>query len=197
MRGFKFEHIIILSLGILLLWFTQCRRVDPIVDEIVKTEVIVKWDTVQVEKTEYVPKIVEKVIINIDTFSTPIDTVSVLKDYYAKYFYTDTIQIDTLGSIIVNDTVSRNLISFRDVQSNIFIPTTTVTNTVYLYKREFFGGISIGGMINPVQSESPIDYISGELMYVNKKRNVYGFGLGIDSDFHPIISGRMYWKIGK
>ncbi len=197
MRGFKFEHIIILSLGILLLWFTQCRRVDPIVDEIVKTEVIVKWDTVQVEKTEYIPKIVEKVIINIDTFSTPIDTVSVLKDYYAKYFYTDTIQIDTLGSIIVNDTVSRNLISFRDVQSNIFIPTTTVTNTVYLYKREFFGGISIGGMINPVQSESPIDYISGELMYVNKKRNVYGFGLGIDSDFHPIISGRMYWKIGK
>ena len=197
MRGFKFEHIIILSLGILLLWFTQCRRVDPIVDEIVRTEVIVKWDTVQVEKTEYIPKIVEKVIINIDTFSTPIDTVSVLKDYYAKYFYTDTIQIDTLGSIIVNDTVSRNLISFRDVQSNIFIPTTTVTNTVYLYKREFFGGISIGGMINPVQSESPIDYISGELMYVNKKRNVYGFGLGIDSDFHPIISGRMYWKIGK
>ena len=197
MRGFKFEHIIILSLGILLLWFTQCRRVDPIVDEVVKTEVIVKWDTVQVEKTEYIPKIVEKVIINIDTFSTPIDTVSVLKDYYAKYFYTDTIQIDTLGSIIVNDTVSRNLISFRDVQSNIFIPTTTVTNTVYLYKREFFGGISIGGMINPVQSESPIDYISGELMYVNKKRNVYGFGLGIDSDFHPIISGRMYWKIGK
>lgn len=197
MRGFKFEHIIILSLGILLLWLTQCRRVDPIVDEIVKTEVVVKWDTVEVEKTEYVPKIVEKVVINIDTFSTPIDTVSVLKDYYAKYFYTDTIQVDTLGSIIVNDTITRNLISFRDVQSNIFIPTTTVTNTVYLYRREFFGGISIGGMINPVQSESPIDYISGELMYVNKKRNVYGFGLGIDSDFHPIISGRMYWKIGK
>jgi len=197
MRGFKFEHIIILSLGILLLWLTQCRRVDPIVDEIVKTEVVVKWDTVKVEKTEYVPKIVEKVVINIDTFSTPIDTVSVLKDYYAKYFYTDTIQVDTLGSIIVNDTITRNLISFRDVQSNIFIPTTTVTNTVYLYRRELFGGISIGGMINPVQSESPIDYISGELMYVNKKRNVYGFGLGIDSDFHPIISGRMYWKIGK
>jgi hypothetical protein len=197
MRGFKFEHIVILLLGGCLLWITQCRRTDPIVDEIVKTEVIVKWDTVKVEKTEYVPKIVEKVVINIDTFSTPIDTVSVLKDYYAKYFYTDTIQIDTLGSIIVNDTITRNLISFRDVQSNIFIPTTTVTNTVYLYRRELFGGISIGGMINPVQSESPIDYISGELMYVNKKRNVYGFGLGIDSDFHPIISGRMYWKIGK
>jgi hypothetical protein len=52
-------------------------------------------------------------------------------------------------------------------------------------------------MINPVQDESPINYISGELMYVNKKRNVYGFGLGVDKDFLPIVSGRLYWKIGK
>jgi hypothetical protein len=52
-------------------------------------------------------------------------------------------------------------------------------------------------MINPVQNESPINYVSGELMYVNKKRNVYGFGLGVDKDFFPIISGRLYWKIGK
>ena len=27
---------------------------------------------------------------------------------------------------------------------DIFIPTTTITNTVYLYKREFYGGVSVG-----------------------------------------------------
>ena len=190
------QTLLVVVLAALLFFQRGCSSTPPVEPKVI-TEVVTKWDTVKVEQTEYVPQIIEKVVINIDTFSTPIDTVSVLKDYYAKYFYTDTIQLDTLGSIIVNDTITRNLISFRDVQSNIFIPTTTITNTTYLYKRELFWGVAVGGMINPVQNESPINYISGELMYVNKKRNVYGFGLGVDKDFFPIISGRLYWKIGK
>lgn len=198
MKGYfkNIQTLLVVVLAALLFFQRGCSSTPPVEPKVI-TEVVTKWDTVKVEQTEYVPQIIEKVVVNIDTFSTPIDTVSVLKDYYAKYFYTDTIQLDTLGSIIVNDTITRNLISFRDVQSNIFIPTTTITNTTYLYKREFFGGISVGGMINPVQNESPINYISGELMYVNKKRNVYGFGLGVDKDFFPIVSGRLYWKIGK
>ena len=190
------QTLLVVVLAALLFLQRGCSSTPPVEPKVI-TEVVTKWDTVKIEQTEYVPQIIEKVVVNIDTFSTPIDTVSVLKDYYAKYFYTDTIQLDTLGSIIVNDTITRNLISFRDVQSDIFIPTTTITNTVYLYKREFYGGVSVGGMINPVQNESPINYISGELMYVNKKRNVYGFGLGVDKDFLPIVSGRLYWKIGK
>ena len=191
MRGFKFEHIVILILGGLLLWLTQCRRSEPVVDEIIKTEVVTKWDTVEVEKTEYVPKIIEKVVVNIDTFTAPIDTVSVLEDYYAKYFYTDTIQIDTLGSVVINDTITRNLISFRDVQSNIFIPTTTITNTVYLNRREFYGGISLTGQ--PTQ----LDFINGELLYKGKKRNAYGIGVGINNELVPIYTFKVFWKIGK
>ena len=191
MRGFKFEHIVILVLGVALLWLTQCRRTEPIVDEIIKTEVVTKWDTVEVAKTEYVPKIIEKVVVNIDTFNAPIDTVSVLEDYYAKYFYTDTIQIDTLGSVVINDTITRNLISFRDVQSNIFIPTTTITNTVYLNRREFYGGISLTGQ--PTQ----LDFINGELLYRGKKRNAYGIGVGINQELVPIYTFKVFWKIGK
>ena len=198
MKGYfkNIQTLLVVVLAALLFFQRGCSSTPPVEPKVI-TEVVTKWDTVKVEQTEYVPQIIEKVVVNIDTFSTPIDTVSVLKDYYAKYFYTDTIQLDTLGSIIVNDTITRNLISFRDVQSNIFIPTTTITNTTYLYKRELFWGVAVGGMINPVQNESPINYISGELMYVNKKRNVYGFGLGVDKDFFPIVSGRLYWKIGK
>ena len=191
MRRFTFEHIVILILGVCLLWLTQCRRTEPIIEEIVKTEVVTKWDTVEVAKTEYVPKIVERVVVDIDTFSTPIDTVSVLKDYYAKYFYTDTIQIDTLGSIVINDTITRNLIAMRDVQSNIFIPTTTITNTVYLNRREFYGGISLTGQ--PTQ----LDFINGELLYKGKKRNAYGIGVGINNELVPIYTFKVFWKIGK
>ena len=184
------QTLLIVVLAVLLFLQRSCSSTPPVEPKVI-TEIVTHWDTVKVETTEYVPKIVEKVVVNIDTFSAPIDTVSVLKDYYAKYFYTDTIQIDTLGSIIINDTITRNLIAMRDVQSNIFIPTTTITNTVYLYKREFFGGISVGGNPQMIQN------INGEFLYVNKKRNAYGFGVGLDPNFQPIYTVRMYWKIGK
>ena len=190
------QTLLVVVLAALLFLQRGCSSTPPVEPEVI-TEVVTQWDTIRVAEKEYVPKYIRKTVVEIDTFSVPIDTISILKDYYAKYFYTDTIQLDTLGSIIVNDTITRNLISFRDVQSNIFIPTTTITNTTYLYKRELFWGVAVGGMINPVQNESPINYVSGELMYVNKKRNVYGFGLGVDKDFFPIVSGRLYWKIGK
>lgn len=184
------QALLIAVLAVLLFLQRGCSSTPPVEPEVI-TEVVTKWDTVTVEKTKYVPRIVERVVYDIDTFSTPIDTVTVLKDYYAKYFYTDTIQIDTLGSIVINDTITRNLISMRDVQSNIFIPTTTITNTIYLYKREFYGGISVGATNQAVQN------INGELLYVNKKRDAYGFGIGLNPDFQPIYTVRMYWKIGK
>ncbi len=190
------QTLLIVVLAVLLFLQRSCSSTPPVEPEVI-TEVITRWDTLKVETKEYIPKYIRKTVVDIDTFQTPIDTISILKDYYAKYFYTDTIKVDSLGFIVINDTVTRNLISNRDVQSQIFIPTTTVTNTIYLNRRELYGGISIGGMINPVQDESPINHISGELLYKNKKRQIYGFGLGIDKDFYPIISGRMYWKIGK
>lgn len=184
------QTLLIVVLAVLLFLQKSCSSTPPVEPKVI-TEVVTHWDTVKVETTEYVPKIVERIVVDIDTFSTPIDTVSVLKDYYAKYFYTDTIQIDTLGSIVINDTITRNLIAMRDVQSNIFIPTTTITNTVYLYNREFFGGISVGG------NQQMIQNINAELLYVNKKRQAYGFGVGLNPDFQPIYTGRIYWKIGK
>ncbi|MDB4344571.1 hypothetical protein OAA18_00640 [bacterium] len=184
------QTLLVVVLAALLFLQRGCSSTPPVEPEVI-TEVVTKWDTVKIEKTEYVPKIVEKVVVNIDTFSAPIDTVTVLKDYYAKYFYTDTIQIDTLGSIVINDTITRNLISMRDVQSNIFIPTTTITNTIYLYKREFFGGFSVGATNQAVQN------INGELLYINKKRDAYGFGVGLNPQWQPVYTVRMYWKIGK
>ena len=184
------QTLLLVVLAVLLFLQRGCSSTPPVEPEVIK-EVVTRWDTVKVEKTQYVPKIVEKVVVDIDTFSTPIDTVTVLKDYYAKYSYTDTIQLDTLGSIVISDTITRNLISFRDVQPNIFIPTTTVTNTIYLNKREFFGGISVGATNQAVQN------INAELLYVNKKRQAYGFGVGLNPQFQPVYTVRMYWKIGK
>ena len=185
------QTLLIVVLAVLLFLQKSCSTTPVDTEPITKTEIIVKWDTINTVKTEYVPKYIKKTVVDIDTFQSPIDTVSILKDYYAKYFYTDTIKIDTLGTIIIKDTVTRNLIAMRDVQSNIFIPTTTINNTVYLYKREFFGGISVGSTNQAVQN------INGEFLYVNKKRDAYGFGIGLNPQFQPVYTVRMYWKIGK
>ena len=184
------QTLLIVVLAAVLFLQRGCSSTPPVEPEVI-TEVVTKWDTLKVTEKEYVPKYIRKTIIDIDTFQAPIDTVSILKDYYAKYFYTDTIKIDTLGTIVINDTVTRNLISMRDVQSNIFIPTTTITNTVYLYKREFYGGISVGSTNQAVQN------INAELLYINKKRQSYGFGVGLNPQWQPVYTVRMYWKIGK
>lgn len=192
MKGYfkNIQTLLIVVLAVLLFYQKSCSSTPPVEPQTI-TEVITRWDTLKVATKEYVPKYIRKTIVNIDTFQAPIDTMSILRDYYAKYFYTDTIKVDSLGFIVINDTVTRNLISKRDVQSNIFIPTTTITNTTYLYKRELFWGASISGNQEQIQS------INGELMYVNKKRNAYGFGVGVDQNFQPIFTGRLYWKIGK
>ena len=192
MKGYfkNIQTLLVVVLAVLLFYQKSCSSTPPVEPQTI-TEVVTRWDTLKVATKEYVPKYIRKTIVNIDTFQAPIDTMSILRDYYAKYFYTDTIKVDSLGFIVINDTVTRNLISKRDVQSNIFIPTTTITNTTYLYKRELFWGASISGNQEQIQS------INGELMYVNKKRNAYGFGVGVDQNFQPIFTGRLYWKIGK
>lgn len=155
------------------------------------TETIIEWDTVVIEKTQYVPKWRTKVTTIHDTVLADVDTAFILNDYYSTYAYTDTLSLDSLGSIIINDTISKNSILFRDVQPNIFIPTTTVTNTVYLNRREFYGGISLTGQ--PTQ----LDFINGELLYRGKKRNAYGIGAGINNQLEPVYTVKMYWRIGK
>ena len=184
------QTLLIVVLAALLFLQRGCSSTPPVEPKVI-TEVITKWDTLKVETKEYIPKYIKKTVVEIDTFQSPIDTISILKDYYAKYFYTDTIKVDSLGFIIINDTVTRNLISKRDVQSNIFIPTTTVNNIIYIYKKEFFGGVSVGANNQAVQN------INGELLYVNKKRQAYGFGVGLNPQFQPVYTVRMYWKIGK
>ena len=184
------QTLLVVVLVVILFFQRNCSSTPPLEPEVI-TEVITRWDTLKVATKEYVPKYIKKTIVEIDTFQVPIDTISILKDYYSKYFYTDTIKVDSLGFIVINDTVTRNLISKRNVQSHLFIPTTTVTNTIHINKREFFAGFSVSGR------SSEINVINGELLYINKKKQSYGFGVGVDPNFNLLYTARMYWKIGK
>ena len=97
------QTLLVVVLAALLFLQRGCSSTPPVEPKVI-TEVITKWDTLKVETKEYIPKYIKKTVVEIDTFQSPIDTISILKDYYAKYFYTDTIKVDSLGFIIINDT---------------------------------------------------------------------------------------------
>jgi hypothetical protein len=187
------QTLVILVLVILVLLKT-CGGLgssDPI--EKVITKVEVRYDTLEVEKRVFVPKV--KTVIRTNTITDTvfkkykIDTLAILKDYYSKYVYQDTLKLDSLGYVVIMDTITQNKIFSRRFDSQILIPTTTITNDIYLNQSKFFGGVSIGG------NKSQINFLSGDLLYKSKKDNVYGLGIGVNQNLEPIITGRLYWRL--
>lgn len=184
------QSLLIVVLVIMVLFQSQCSKKPTVEPEVIVT-IETKWDTVEVVQTEYVPKWKTKLVVEYDTIPSDIDTILILKDYYAKYSYTDTLTLDTLGFLVLNDTITMNSILSRSFVSNIKIPTTTITKEIYLNKREFYWGLGLQGQTGQ------LNYLGGELMYKNKQKNMLGLGLGVNQDLQPVLSGRIYWKIGK
>ena len=171
----------------------QCSGNDTPIEPKVITKVETKWDTVNIVKEVYIPKWKTRVIKEVDSIlvNTPIDTLEVLKDYYAKNVFVDEIVLDSLGVVTVTDTIHKNIIWGRTVKSDILIPTTTITKEIYLNNREFYWGLGLQGR------SDQLNYLGGELLYKDKKKQIYGLGIGVNQDLQPVISGRLYWKIGK
>lgn len=154
---------------------------------IVKIET--KWDTVSIEKPVYIPKYITKTVIEFDTITLNIDTLSILREYYTKYFYSDTISLDPFGSIVINDTIYKNSIFSRQIYPTLYIPITTINRDSLISKNEYYLGI--GTHISPGE----INYIGGEFLFRSKSKKVFGVGLGINQQLNPVIGGRIYWSI--
>lgn len=182
------KNILIVVLVLIIILMRTCASPTPTKP---RTKIKITTEYVQVTETipEYIPQWKERIEVVIDTFTTPIDTTAILVDYYSKYFYKDTLNVDTFGYIVVKDTISKNKIASRNVEYNLSIPITTIEKTSYINEREWYVGL--GTNINN------LNYVGGELLYKNKKYQAYGLGLGINNQFEPIISGRMYWRINK
>ena len=193
MKGFfkNIQTLFIIVLVITLLVRSCGGGGDTISEPKTITKVEIRYDTIQTVVTKYTPKWRDRIIVETDTILIPIDTLAILKDYYAKYVYSDTLMIDTVGYAIVNDTITRNSIFSRDVTTNILIPTITRINTVYINRNEWYWGLNLTGRSNQ------INYLGGGLLYKSKNKNVYGLGVGVNENFQPVISASYYMKIGK
>jgi len=162
---------------------------DPQIITKTKTEYI----SVEKKVLQYVPKWKTRIKtkINIDTFLTKVDTSAILNDYYSKYYYEDTLSLDTLGYVLVKDTISKNKITSRNVNYKLLIPKITIEKTIILNKREFYTGFGVTGNLDQ------LNYIGVEGLYRTKKKQAFGLGIGVNQNLIPVVSGRMYWKLGK
>tara|TARA_R110000803_G_scaffold205579_1_gene272359 strand:- start:251 stop:847 length:597 start_codon:yes stop_codon:yes gene_type:complete len=190
------QNILIISLVVIILWLQNCSGggsgvVNP--EPTIIKEVTTLYDTITDTIPEYVPQWEIKVETRFltDTFYPHVDTPTILKDYYARYVYADTIKIDTIGYLVVNDSVSRNQIYSRKIKTNILLPTTIIKQTSYITQREFYMGLKVQGRTDQ------LNYVGGELLFKTRKDKAYSVGVGLNQEFQPVISGGMFFKIGK
>tara|TARA_B110000977_G_scaffold180301_1_gene239768 strand:+ start:1257 stop:1847 length:591 start_codon:yes stop_codon:yes gene_type:complete len=186
------QTLLIVVLVAIILFTRSCSGGKTSVEPKIITKVETRWDTVNIVKEVYIPKWKTKIITQVDSIliNTPIDTLEVLKEYYAKNVFVDEIKLDSLGIITITDTVYKNTIWRRAIESNILIPTTTVTEKIYINNREFYWGLNLIGKSNQ------IDYLGGGILYKSKRKNIYGLGIGVNENFQPILSIGYYMKIG-
>ena len=169
--------------------------------EVIKHEI----DTVDIVKTKVVTKkgediyhetIVEKQVV----IPAVIDTMALLKDYYSKVLYKDTLILpDSLGIVALNDTISQNKILGRTFNANVKQRTIKETTIVKeLPKTKVFYGLE-GGF-------NKADFVSsvGAGVLINtKKDKIYQLGLGVTNQttdgtnggFTPYVRGGVYWKL--
>ena len=176
-----------------------------------------KTDTIYVEKevkvTKYVPKYITKEVIKEVEIPVDVDSLAIIKDYFAKITVKDTLSLkydfppvvtDSLGNKpsgdlgfgILTDIISQNRIESREIDWFFKIPTVYNTTIVKeLPKNEFYIGFGTG-----IDQTNGLNNLSGNVLFKTKKLNIYGLNLGLSNqlgEYKPFVGGSMYWKLGK
>jgi len=206
--NFKNIAIVALIIFVLLQWFNpggilpgKKVFIAGKAYEVIKHEI----DTVDIVKTKVVTKkgediyhetIVEKEVI----IPAIIDTLALLKDYYSKVLYKDTLILpDSLGIVALNDTISQNKILGRTFNASVKQRTIKETTIVKeLPKTKIFYGLE-GGF----NKADVVSSVGAGVLINTKKDKIYQLGLGVNNKttdgttggFTPYIRGGVYWKI--
>lgn len=142
--------------------------------------VITKIDTVWTEKT-----IIKRVYTPGETVTIPgpptykdIDTTAILQDFFAKRIYEDTIKFDTLGYVLVKDTISQNKIISRETSGKYYYPVVNKETTTIIPPKsvnQLYVGFNIQG-----SKQEPINYFGPDFTLKTKKDRIYELGIGYD-----------------
>jgi hypothetical protein len=169
--------------------------------EVIKHDI----DTIDIVKTKVVTKkgediyhetIVEKQVV----IPAVVDTMALLKDYYSKVLYKDTLVLpDSLGTVSLLDTISQNKILGRTFNASVKQRTIKETMIVKeLPKTQVYYGLT-GGF----NKADVVSNVGAGLLIKTKKDKIYNLGIGVSNrvsdgtngTLSPYIGGGVYWKI--
>ena len=176
-------------------------RIDGKKYEVIKHDI----DTFEVVKTKIVTKkgsdiyhetIIEKEVV----IPAIVDTQALLKDYYSKVLYKDTLVLpDSLGTVSLSDTISQNKIFGRTFNASVKQRTIKETLIVKeLPKTQVYYGLT-GGF----NKADVVSNVGAGLLIKTKKDKIYNLGVGVSNrvtdgtngTLSPYIGGGVYWKI--
>jgi len=153
-----------------------------------------KSDTTYITKDTLIYKKGKDIRVEVEVpvyIPAQVDTQLILKDFFSKRFYKDTIDLGQNSFVIINDTISENKILSRGFNSSI--TERIIKDTFFLKelpKRQLFFGLQ-GGF----DKKEIVNYGGLGLLYKDKKDKVFNLGLGINSNKQPTIMGGVFWKI--
>ena len=114
-----------------------------------------------------------------------------VKLHLAKNIQKDSVKIDSIGFVKVIDTVQNNIVQNRKWEYNIKYPIIkeTVIQPPKKVNQLYIGGGLQGNQYNIINS------INGGILYKNKKDQIYGLSVGINTNGQVVYGVSSYWKI--
>lgn len=111
--------------------------------------------------------------------------------YTDKNIETDNLKLDSLGTIEIIDTVSKNRIKGRKVKYDIKIPiiTKTITLPPLRTNQVYVGGGLQGGQ------NSLINQVNIGILYKTKNDKIFGIYTGMNTNGQIQVGLQTYWKI--
>ena len=192
----------ILSIAILILAVIIVLQRSDSSPDIIEKPIVIR-DTVWQKKDSVIytsPKVVQTIpvkIISEKYLPDPnydklvLQYQELVKLHLAKNIQKDSVKIDSIGFVKVIDTVQNNIVQNRKWEYNIKYPIIkeTVIQPSKKVNQLYIGGGLQGNQYNIINS------INGGILYKNKKDQIYGLSVGINTNGQVVYGVSSYWKI--
>ena len=116
----------------------------------------------------------------------------VVNQLLAKNIHSDSIRIDTNGYVKIIDTVQKNLIVGRSTKVDVKYP---VIKETIIQPAPKVNQVYAGGQISGQTGGQVINGINAGLLLKNKRDQIYGVNVGLNTNGQVSYGLQSYWKI--
>jgi hypothetical protein len=187
---------------LLIITVLQRCKSDVVVDapKIIRDTMWVSNDTTIVSKPQVIKTIPYEVSREtiIKEYLPDSNYAELLKQYedlvsqlLAKNIMQDSIRIDTNGYVKITDTVQKNLIVGRSTEVSMKYP---IIKETVIQPAPKTRQLYLGGQVSASQGQL-INGLNGGLLLKNKKDQIYGVTVGVNTDGNISYGLQSYWKI--